>query len=372
MTPPRIFIAATRQDEGKTTTSLGLLTCLERKFAHVGFMKPVGQRYVEVGNGATVDKDVWLFIKQFGFTDEPQLMSPVTVPSSFTRNYIDHRDARPLEEAVVNAFTTVARGKEFMLLEGTGHAGVGAVFDLSNARVAELLESPAILVTSGGIGKPVDGILLNCALFKAHGVRVAGVIINKVVPDKIKEITRYVSSALAWHGLAVLGVLPYVPLLSQPTLNEVRMEVGGRFISGSELASRLYADVAVISHFSTELAPRLREKTLLVAAGDQSDVLIACAGEEKEMAVLRERVSGILLVEGIEPKHHVVRMLQHAGVPVILTDMAAYDATRSVAELVAKIQPDNPEKVAAIRAVFDEHVEVERIVEAAHGAGSAH
>ena len=58
-----------------------------------------------------------------------------------------------------------------VVVEGTGHAGVGAVVDLSNARVAAMLDAPVIIVSEGGIGRPIDEIVLNGALFAAHGVR---------------------------------------------------------------------------------------------------------------------------------------------------------------------------------------------------------
>ncbi|MQY69479.1 MAG: AAA family ATPase, partial [Firmicutes bacterium] len=37
-----LFIAATRQNDGKSTLSLGLLQALRKKFPKAGFMKPVG------------------------------------------------------------------------------------------------------------------------------------------------------------------------------------------------------------------------------------------------------------------------------------------------------------------------------------------
>jgi BioD-like phosphotransacetylase family protein len=47
-TTPRIFIAATRQNDGKTTAALGLIAALQRHFPRVGYIKPVGQRFVEI------------------------------------------------------------------------------------------------------------------------------------------------------------------------------------------------------------------------------------------------------------------------------------------------------------------------------------
>jgi BioD-like phosphotransacetylase family protein len=50
---PRIFVAATRMDDGKTTTSVGLFAALQERFPRIGFIKPVGQRFVEVEGSKT-------------------------------------------------------------------------------------------------------------------------------------------------------------------------------------------------------------------------------------------------------------------------------------------------------------------------------
>lgn len=366
MTPPRLFIAATRQDEGKTTTSVGLLIHLLKRFARVGFMKPVGQRYVELEDGSKVDKDVWLIRSSLGLADAPALMSPVTVPSRFTREYIDQRDPAALEARVTEAFAALSADKEFVLIEGTGHAGVGSVFDLSNARVAKLLGSPVVLVSGGGIGKPVDEIVLNQALFRQHGIELAGVILNKVLPEKLDEVARYAGRALAWHGITVLGVLPYVPLLSQPTLREVCHEIEGSFISAEDRSSTLFANVQLVSHYSQNFAQHVAPKTLLVSTGEQSDLLVACAYEEQGVEALRTHVAGIVLTEGIEPKHHIVKILRSMKVPVILTEIQAFQATSRVSQMVAKIQPDNPEKLEAISALFARHMPLEALLASVH------
>ncbi|MDD5680443.1 MAG: AAA family ATPase, partial [Candidatus Omnitrophica bacterium] len=54
--PKRVFIAATRQNDGKTTVSLGLIAAFRKRFGEVGFIKPIGQRYV-IEEGLKVDED---------------------------------------------------------------------------------------------------------------------------------------------------------------------------------------------------------------------------------------------------------------------------------------------------------------------------
>jgi cobyric acid synthase len=88
---------------------------------------------------------------------------------------------RSARQKIHKAFDRVAWEKDFVLCEGSGHAGVGSVFDLSNAQVAKMLGCKVIIVTRGGIGKPIDEVALNQALFEKEGVEIIGVILNQVL-----------------------------------------------------------------------------------------------------------------------------------------------------------------------------------------------
>ena len=91
-----------------------------------------------------------------------------------------------------------------------------------------MLGAPAIIVSEGGVGRPIDEIVLNAALFERHGVQVAGAIVNKVDLDAKPGIARILERGLAPHGIPLLGVLPYRPILSNPTLAMVLEGVARR------------------------------------------------------------------------------------------------------------------------------------------------
>src|SRR5688572_17454933 len=164
MTAKRVFLAATGQNRGKTTTSLGLLAAIRDRGLRVGFVKPVGQRYLVV-EGTRADEDAVLMRSVFDLPDVLNDMSPVTLPRHFTTDYIMGRIDDDLGAQVTEAYARVAAGKDVVVIEGTGHAGVGAVVGLSNARAASMLDSPVIIVSEGGVGRPIDEIVLNRALF---------------------------------------------------------------------------------------------------------------------------------------------------------------------------------------------------------------
>src|ERR1700677_579436 len=210
---PRVFIAATRQNEGKTTTSLGLLSALQTYFPRIGYIKPVGQRFVEIEE-QKIDEDTVLMDQVYRLNCPLLDMSPIAVEPDFTRKYLQSSNNDALVKKIIKAFDRVSWERDFVLCEGSGHAGVGSVFDLSNARVAKILGAKVIIVTQGGIRPPIDGAALNQALFEKEGVEVIGVILNKVLGEKVDYISDFARRGLKRKGLELLGVLPHQQILS--------------------------------------------------------------------------------------------------------------------------------------------------------------
>ncbi|HRD81227.1 MAG TPA: dethiobiotin synthase, partial [Saprospiraceae bacterium] len=85
----RIYMAATSQHVGKTTCTLGLTAALRRRGLNVGYCKPVGQEFVDLGD-LKVDKDALLFSTIMGFILDPALHSPVIVGSGLTKSFIEN------------------------------------------------------------------------------------------------------------------------------------------------------------------------------------------------------------------------------------------------------------------------------------------
>ncbi len=157
-----VYLAATGQNRGKTTAALGFLDGFLRNGLTTGFMKPVGQRTV-IQDGVAADEDAVLMKAVFGLPDPLGAMSPVHIPRGFTKAYIAGEVVEDLGARIRNAHEMFA-DRDVLLVEGTGHAGVGAVVGLSNAVVAAMLRTPAIIVSEGGVGRPIDEIVLNASL----------------------------------------------------------------------------------------------------------------------------------------------------------------------------------------------------------------
>jgi len=217
-----IMVCATKQHTGKTSISLGLIEAA-RKMGRVGYMKPVGQVWTEVphssGPPLRVDKDAAVAHRFFGLDDDLAHVSPVVLQRGFTKRFLDG-DLPELSEAAVSrrlkdSFNTIAARNDLTIVEGTGHCGVGTVIGWSNARVAAILGCDVVLVANGGVGSTFDELSLNMLACRAEGASVAGIILNKVEPTKVDEITHYISLASARFGwdAPVLACVPYADKL---------------------------------------------------------------------------------------------------------------------------------------------------------------
>src|SRR5881398_3271999 len=275
-TTPRVFIAATRQNDGKTTASLGLLAALQKFHPRIGYIKPVGQRFVEIAE-QKIDEDTVLMDAVYQLNCPLVDMSPIAVEPDFTRKYLQSSNNEALVKKIQKAFDRVAWEKDFVLCEGSGHAGVGSVFDLPNAQVAKILKAKVIIVSQGGIGKPIDEVSLNQALFDKEGVEIIGVILNKVLPEKVDYVCEFARRGLRRKGLDLLGVIPHQPILSQPTMDLIREELNAELLNNTGGLHNAVEEV-LIGAMGVQNALHLFKKgVLIITPGDREDIILAVA-----------------------------------------------------------------------------------------------
>ncbi len=357
----KVFIAATKQNDGKTTVSLGLIRNFQQIFKKVGFIKPIGQRYLEE-EGLKIDEDSVLIEEVCGIKCGLKDMSPIAVERGFTEKYITRPDKQAISRKIKESFNRVSQRKDLVIVEGTGHAGVGSVFDHSNATVARLLGSKVILISSGGVGRPIDEIILNKALFEQEGVKLLGVIINKVLPDKFDKINRLVRMGLERRGVNVLGVLPYNSMLSRSTFKQIIEETGFEILCGKDYLERTISRVIVGAMEPCDAIKYILEDSLIITPGDREDMIMTVLGCFCEGNNKRLKVSGMVLSGGITPGQPIMSLLEKAGIPVLLAKSDTYDVATSVHDLTVKIRPCDKDKIDAVIKLIKDNVDLKKIL----------
>jgi BioD-like phosphotransacetylase family protein len=358
---PRIFVAATRMDDGKTTTSVGLFAALQQRFPRIGFIKPVGQRFVEI-EGAKIDEDTVLINETYHPHTPLKAMSPIAVEPDFTRRYLSGGITHQLHDRVRTAFDIAAWEKDFVIIEGTGHAGVGSVFDLSNATVAKLLKSKVIIVSRAGIGRPIDEISLNLALFEKQGVEVIGAIINKVNPEKMAMLKEYATLGLAKLGLPLLGMIPLHTELYKPTVNQCCLRLKGEFIAGAQHKRRRVARIGVGAMSSRNAERLLQPGTLILTPGDREDLITMVLDEDAKNSG-RGHLAGMVLTDGILPPDHIMHLIRERSIPFISTTEDISSAATKIGNMTVKTEVGDRDKIGVIQKLVHEHVHVSRIVD---------
>jgi BioD-like phosphotransacetylase family protein len=380
-----LYLAATGQNRGKTTASLGLIDGFLRRGLRTGFMKPVGQRTVML-DGQPADEDALLVRTTFGLPEPFSVMSPVHIPRGFTKAYIAGEVVEDLGARIVAAHREFA-DHDVLLIEGTGHAGVGAVVGLSNATVASMLGAPAVIVSEGGVGRPIDEIVLNASHFAAHGVPVAGALVNKVRIDEQPGIARTLERGLALHGIPLLGVLPYRPILSNPTLDMVLRGVHGRLICPGPDLDRVIDGVAIGAMEPKHMLEHIGPGTLVILPGDREDAILTLAAAhlpdtapspaiEHLVTLVDEtpgaidagpegKALGMVLTGGYEPRPEVVAAVRNANLFAAIVPEDTYTVASEVHDLLVKTHPTDFGKIGLIKELVWEHLHTDRFLDVA-------
>jgi BioD-like phosphotransacetylase family protein len=374
----QLYLAATGQNRGKTTAALGLFEGFVRRGLDAGFMKPVGQRTV-IDAGEPADEDAVLMRAVFGLQEPYSILSPVHIPRGFTKAYIAGEVVEDLGARIVHAHSTF-REREVLLIEGTGHTGVGAVIGLSNAAVAASLGTPAIIISEGGVGRPIDEIVLNAALFAKHGVPVAGAIVNKVDVKAQPGIEKVLERGLAPYGIPLLGVLPVRPILSNPTLEMILEGVRGETIHPGPDLERVIDGVAIGAMEPGHMLERVGPGTLVIVPGDREDVILTlttahlmgvprtASVDELTQPTLHladghaGAAIGLVLTGGYRPRKPVIEAIRRADLFATLVPNDTYTVASEVHDLLVKTHSADREKIELIKELVGRNLDIDRIL----------
>ncbi len=357
--PKKLFIAATMQNDGKTTVSLGLIFNFKERFKAIGFIKPIGQRYLEE-EGQNVDEDSVLIEYACGIKCGIKDMSPIAVEKGFTERYIANPHKEDIDRQISESFKRVSKDKDLVVIEGTGHAGVGSVFDHSNAVVAKQLGAKVILVSAGGVGKPIDEIMLNKALFDKEKVKLMGVIINKVRQDKFEKVNRVARAGLERFGVKVLGVMPYESTLTYPTVRQILDETDFKIISGKEKLDNYIARIVVGAMEPHNVLNFISANSLLITSGDREDLIMTALG----LHISKETnpIACIILTGGFMPHSVVVDVIKSTNIPVLMAEYDTYTVASTIHDLTIKIRPKDEAKINTIKGLVRDYIAIDEIL----------
>lgn len=357
----KLFVAATGQNIGKTTVCLALLHLARKKYRRVGFIKPIGPKPTRVGE-VVVDKDAALMAGVFDLDQDLRYLSPVVVPPGMTRDVIDGRIPKEMLEArLVEALAILDQTCDFLVIEGSGHPGVGTVFGLSNARVASLAGASVLMVTGGGIGNVIDGVAAHSAPFEREGVALKAVLVNKLAPDKRDRTLDYLRRASDGVDYTILGGFNYQPILANPTLRRIANVLGLPLHGDHDDLGRIIHHVQIGAASTHRVAELLKPDSLLIVTSSRDELLVTLANLYT-IPEFRKKIVG-LVIPGRQPVDHITQLiLDRSGVPYFRTTRnTTAELYQMITDDVSKLTPEDTEKLDLLRELAELRLDFDQI-----------
>ncbi len=344
----KIFVSATSQDCGKTTTSLSLLYQARMKYERIGFIKPVGPKPIDY-NGRRIDTDPAMIAQVYGLDHLIDYMCPVVVEPGMTQEVIEGRlDVRPFEKRILEAVEYLDRQCDFLIVEGAGHSGVGSVIGLSNARVAAMVGAPVLMVACGGVGSLIDAVCMNLSLYREEGAEVRALVANKLIPEKRDKTLHLLRTAFRDAPFEVLGGFNYQPILANPTLKRVAKVLGVEVDAEREELMRIVHHVQIGASATQRVVDMLKDDTLLIVTSSRDELLVTLSNLYTQPEY-HPKIAG-MVIPGSTPISHITqKILDKSGMPYLRIKKRTDQVYLAIHEDVAKLTAEDAEKIALIQ-----------------------
>lgn len=357
-----IFIAATGKDVGKSTVSFAFISKLCSMNKNVAFMKPVGQRWLPSKWGE-VEEDVILMKEAFKLPDEPKYMNPVVIKKGYTEDYLTRTIKPDLSSDIIFGYRELSKDKDYVIIEGTGHAGVGSVVDHSNADVAAILDAKVVLLAKGGIGNTIDRLELNRVFFEKRGVEVIGVIINKVIESKYEKVKDAIEIYCKEHKLKLFGVIPYSTVLNNPTLGTVIEELNPVVLKETEERNVVIDEYLVgASNLKEAIAymKQIHGNILLILPSERIDIILSIPNI-KTLLGDGVRILALLLTGHNKPDDDILKILEKEQINILWKKGDTYSVISKLSKISIKTRAIDNYKIDEIQKIVLKNIDFKSI-----------
>lgn len=209
-----LLIAGTDTGVGKTVLTCALAAYWQTYAGgrSLGIFKPI-----QCGEGGAESRsDRRLYLRLFPLNQSLPEINPVFLEAPLAPAIAAQREQQRVDmEVLWQAFETLSRQKDWVLIESVGSLGSPLTPETTVADLAWDWHIPTVLVVpvrKGAIGQAVA----NAALAREAKMHLKGIILNSVQPCTDQEREDWVPIKLL-QSLTALPVLGHIPHLSDPT-----------------------------------------------------------------------------------------------------------------------------------------------------------
>ena len=335
------FLAPVTRDAGLTSMALGLVQALRRDHVAVGFIKPIMQP-VDRGSADLATH----FARSFLNLDVPD---PIPYAVAEARVRAGGLDA--LLEDLVASVEAAGAGCDAVVVEGlTPDAGMQIATRL-NVAMARAFSAALVPVMSGtGRDPAARAAAVELALHQFAEAEepppIAGVLINHLHAGTPAVPGAPVPPPSEGTGadVPVLGEVPFEPRLAALRLQDVRDALGLGIEQEGALAHTRVLNFVIAGRGVEGVIDRLRPGSLVVAAGERSDIVLASGLVYMQGMPL----AGVLLTCGTRLPPQIAALVRAPGLadlPILTTQEDTFATGALLAGLSHHVRADDTERM---------------------------
>lgn len=344
-----LYVASTETFVGKSATCISLLDRAQRDGFVSSYMKPVSVS-ATYNEGAVLDEDAAFIRNHFHLPDPLERIAPVLVTQSVAERILRGQAPDYLRQ-LREAYVTISRNKDFVVLEGANHWAEGSLVDLSADQVSDMLQAPVLLITRYRTMLTLDAIL---AVQRYLGERLLGVLINQIEEPQLDFVQSRVAPFLEKRGIPVFAMLVQDPQLSGVTVADLLEHLGGQLIGRQEWLNKLVEHL-VIGAMGAEAATthfRRRNNKAVFTGGDRSDL---------QLVALETSTSVLVLTGNIRPSPTVIDRAEEQAVPIIMIPDDTLTTVERAEGIFGHIRFKQAAKIERFTALMDQRFDFARL-----------
>ncbi len=349
-----LYITSVERYSGKTATCLGLGIHFQEAGYRVGYLKPLSLQPYRWGN-RIVDEDATFAKKVLRLANEPWELSPVVVTPETLRSQLASGIAAEdtaLIDRVREAFLTVGKEVDLLLLEGGASLREGYSVGLPTPVVAEALGSTVLVVAKYRDDiRLMDDIL---ASQKRLGGCLGGVLINHVPKEASDYVTNLAAPALEKRGIPVFGILPAARGLAAMTVAELIELLEAEVLTRNTDLDALVENLTVGAMTAEAALSRFRKQgnKAVITGGDRTDI---------QLAALETSTACLILTGNLRPSPLIIRQAEEFGVSVILVRPNTMETIETIERVYGKTRLGQEIKLKQFRELLDSHFDFARL-----------
>lgn len=209
---------------------------------------------------------------------------------------------------------------------------------------------------------------------QANGVRIAGVIINKVRPDKYDQTKDYMTKALKQRwGIPLLGCIPDRPFLGCPALVDLEKLFNAELLTGDHFKFRHYnmQDINLVTTSLTRFLENLRDKpsrTMYICHVTRDDLILGFMCEyQRRRQEGEEPFEAALLVCGRKGKYQLSSELQDMMVsvqnaPMMLVELPTHQVMSQINSFTPKLNIDDTNRVSVAVDHYEPYMDFDELL----------